>query len=46
MGAIGTRYVEDVAGERLMVPQEEVGGGRGDAEEYDGSTVAEGGGEE
>lgn len=46
MGAAGARDVKDVAGKRGMVSQEKVGGGGGDAEEYDGSTIAEGGGEE
>lgn len=46
MGAGGARDIEDLAGERDMVSQEEARGGWGDAEEYDGPAVAEGGGEE
>lgn len=46
MGAGGTGDAKGVAGERDMVSEEETGGGRGGAAEYDGPEVAEGGGEE
>ncbi len=46
MGAVGSGDAEGVAGERDMVFEKEIGGGGGGAEEYDGSQVAEGGGEE
>lgn len=46
MGAGGSGDAEGVAGERDMVFEEETGGGGGGAEEYDGSQVAEGDGEE